>query len=166
MKKKLFVLLAIVMVLSIVSITTFAGPPEDAEGVWYYRPTGPPGEKFAGGNTFLTISDEGYWTGTFAGDSTDIGKVAIHSKGHWIYKGVVTFASVTVAGKTGGLEMRVQGRRPNALAEWDGKWVITGSSGDLAGLQGQGTWWGPGWLGDPTVYGIVSYSGNIHFESD
>ena len=192
MKKKLFVLLAVILILSTVAIAASATPPENAQGYWYYRPTKDPflGAKFANGNMFLTIADEGFWTGTFNGDvncsedlpeieppdilaencgvSTDIGWVVIHSNESWFYRGIVSLDPVTVDGKLGTLEMRVSGSRPDALTDWDGgKWVITGGTGELAGLRGQGTWSGPGWLGiDPNVYGVIPYSGNIHFESD
>lgn len=187
MKKKLFVVLAVILILSAVAIPALAGPPDKVQGYWYYIPTKDPflGAKLADGNMFLTVADAGYWTGTFNGDvdcsevalpedvladkcgvSTDIGWVVIHSNDSWFYRGIVSLDPVTVDGKTGTLEMRVSGSRPDALAEWDGKWVITGGTGELAGLRGQGSWWGPGWLGDPAQYGVIPYSGNIHFEPE
>ena len=186
MKKILFVLLTVILILSAVAIPALAGPPDNAQGYWYYIPTKDPfpGAKFADGNMFLTIEDDGYWTGTFNGDvdcsvvalqedvlaencavSTDIGWVVIHSNDSWFYRGIVSLDPVTVDGKTGALEMRVSGSRPDALAEWDGKWVITGGTGPLKGLRGRGTWWGLGYLGGED-YGVIPYSGNIHFESE
>lgn len=189
MKKKLFVLLAAICILFVVSIAALAGPPEDAQGYWYYLPSQPPEVvKIVGDNTFLSIADTGYWTGTFNGDvdcsefkapeddlaencgeSTDIGWVTIHSNDAWFYRGIVSLDPVTVDGKTGTLEMRVSGSRPDAEldedSEWEGKWVITGGSGQLEGLRGQGTWEGPGYLGGAD-YGIIRYAGNFHFESD
>jgi hypothetical protein len=119
----------------------------------------------AGGNTFMLIADAGYWNGTITGDEVDTGDIIIHRRGHWQYWGLVSFASATVDGKTGGLEMRVQGRRPDATTDWVGTWLITGGTGGLEGIRGQGTWDGPGWQGDPLVHGVVAYSGNIHFTS-
>ena len=69
MKKKLFVLLLVVMVLSMLSIPAFAGPPEEVGGEWSYIVTDVE-VRVAGGNTFMTTYDEGVWTGTFEGVST------------------------------------------------------------------------------------------------
>ncbi len=167
-KKKLFVLLALIIVLSLMSIPTCTPTAEeiDAEGVWSYLPAGPPVEDVVGPYTFMTISDAGDWTGTITGSADDFGEVAIHSSGPWYYNGTVPFDSVTVNGRTGGLVISVYGSRPNAGAEWDGTWVIISGKGDLAGLRGQGTWEGPGWQGDPKVPGEVYYSGSIYFEFD
>jgi hypothetical protein len=167
MKKRLIVLLAVIVVLSMVSIPALAGPPQDAGGAWYYLPTGMVVDKVAGGNTFVSISDVGYWTGTIAGDEVDVGTAVIHLSGRWSYtEGILTFESAVVGGRSGGLEMRVRGSRPDIYTDWEGQWLITAATGGLEGLRGQGTWWGPGWQGDPNVHGVVYYSGKIHFESD
>lgn len=163
MKKRLFALLAVTMVLS--TGAALAGPPENAAGEWYYLPTGMVVDKVAGGNTFVSISDVGYWTGTIAGDETDVGTAVIYRSGRWSYtEGILTFASAVVDGRAGGLEIRVHGHRPDIFTDWQGQWLITEATGGLEGLQGQGSWWGPGWQGDPYEYGVVYYSGNIHFE--
>jgi len=163
MKKRLFVLL----VVAVASVPALADPPEEAHGFWYYLPTYQAVDKIAGGNMFMTIADEGWWDGTIDGSEVDTGNVVVHSKLHWFYTGTVVFNEVTVGGKTGGLEMRVQGRRPDAFSDWDGKWMIIAASGDLAGLQGRGTWAGAGWSPTaPTVPGVVEYWGKVHFGSD
>ena len=168
MKKKLFVLLTMIMVLSMVSISacTTTAEDENAEGVWSYEPAGPPLENIVGPHTFLTISNAGDWIGTITGHADDFGEVAIHSSGPWYYFGTVPFESANVDDKTGGLVISVFGSRLNAGTDWEGTWEITSGTGDLAGLQGQGTWEGPGWQGDPEVPGEVNYSGSIHFESE
>ena len=165
MKKKLLVLLVVVLVLSMLAIPALAGPPKDASGTWYYKGAKPPVIRDANGNQIWKIWDEGYWEGTFEGDSTDYGFVVIHSKGHWTYKGWVVLDPVTVDDKTGSLEMRVNGSKPNAAADWTGMWVITGGTGDLKDLRGQGPWWGPGWDGTD-AYGVIPYSGNYHFKPE
>jgi hypothetical protein len=165
MEKKLLVLLAVILILSSASIPAFAGPPENAAGEWYYLPTGMVVDKVAGGNTFVSISDVGYWTGTIAGSETDVGTAVIYRSGRWGYtEGILTFESAVVDGLSGGLEIRVNGYRPDIYTDWQGQWLITEATGDLEGLQGQGSWWGPGWQGDPNEYGVVDYSGNVHFE--
>ena len=166
MTKKRFVILAVILVLSLFWIPAMAGPPQEASGEWYYLPAAPPQTtKIAGGNVFMTISDTGYFTGAIAGEEVDTGSVVIHRNGLWFYLGVVSFAEATVDGRTGGLEMEVIGRRPDAFSEWVGTWRITAATGDLVGLHGEGTWAGPGWNpAFPLEHGVVSYSGNIHFE--
>ena len=166
MKKKLLVLVVVVALLSIVSITALAGPPNSASGTWYYKGSQPPVIREANGNQIWKIWDVGFWEGTFDGDSTDTGFVVLHSKGHWTYKGWVVLDPVTVDGITGSLEMRVNGKRPYPGADWTGTWVITGGTGDLKDLRGQGKWWGAGWSGDPNEYGEIPYSGNYHFKPD
>jgi hypothetical protein len=134
-----------------------------AKGVWTYLPAGSPAKDVVGPYTFMTISDVGNWTGTISGSVDDFGEGVVHSSGPWYYKGTVPFDSATVNGKTGRLVISVYGSRPNANAKWEGTWVIIDAKGDLAGLQGQGTWEGAGWQGDPKVPGEVNYSGSIHF---
>ena len=49
-------------------------------------------------------------------------------------------------GKTGNLEMRINGWLPAGdppnYEDYEGLWVITSGSGELAGLHGRGTWGG------------------------
>ena len=164
MKKKLFVLLAVIMVLSMISIPAMATPPENAEGEWIYLPTGQELLKVAGGNTFLSITEDSRWTGTFDGESKDHGTVVIYRSGRLFFKGEVEFTSVTVNGQTGTLELQVNGSKQDSGSDWVGRWVVSGGELYEAGLRGQGSWDGPGWQGDPEVEGEIHYSGNIHFE--
>jgi hypothetical protein len=168
MKKRLLVLLAVIVVLSMISIPALAGPPEAADGVWCYTPDldSIVVEKVVGGNEFFTATETAVWTGTFDGESVDHCRAVIHRSGAWWGYCTISFASVTVGGKTDALEMFAMVRRPNAAADWDGTWVISGGSGALKNLRGQGTVSGPGWQGDPAVCGVIDYSGNIHFEPD
>ena len=161
MKKKLFVLLIVLMALALVSISALAGPPEKAEGLWQYQPFILE-VKEAGCNTFLTTFENGLWTGTFEGTSTEDGKVVIHCNGAWSFNAIVSFEG-SVAGKSGTMTMSVVGTRPDGLADWEGKSVILNGTGDLANLRGQGTWWGPG-APAPEVWGDIYYEGNYHFE--
>lgn len=167
MKKKLFVLLVVIMVLSVISIPALAGTSQmrtvGAAGVWSYLPAGAPVEVVVGPHTFMTISDAGDWTGTITGHADDFGEVAIHSSGPWYYKGTVPFKSATVNGMTGGLVISVFGSRPDVASDWAGTWEIISGDRGLASLRGGGTWEGPGWQGDPAVPGIVTYSGNMTY---
>jgi len=166
MKKRLFVVLAVIVVLSTAAIPALAGPPEDASGLWCYVPQTMALEKIVGGNQFITATDTGYWSGTFNGVSDDFCAAVIHSTGYTWGRCTVSFASVTVDGKTGGLEMSVllwlpQWGDPQGV--WDGTWVITGGTGELNDLRGQGSMSGPGWQGGPGC-GEIDYMGNYHFE--
>ena len=161
MKKKLFITLLVLMVLSLVAIPAMAGPPEEAAGLWQYQPF-ILDVKQAGCNTFLTTFENGKWTGTFEGTSTEDGKVVIHCNGAWSFNAIVSFEG-SVAGKSGTLKMSVVGTRPDGLADWQGKSVIISGTGELANLRGQGTWWGPG-APAPGVWGNINYDGNYHFE--
>lgn len=167
MKKKLVVLLALIVVLSMVSIPALAGPAVEEPNEWYYLPVGELEIiKVVGGNTFIASHDTGYWTGEIQGVEEDFGVVVIHRNGAWFYKGKVEFSLATVAGQSGTLAMTVHGSKPDAPSDWEGRWVITGGTGGLEDLRGQGTWWGPGWQGDPTVHGVVEYAGDLHFDLD
>ena len=161
MKKRLFVLLIVLTILALGAIPALAGPPQKAEGLWQYQPF-ILGVKEAGCNTFLTIFENGLWTGTFEGTSIDYGKVVIHCNGAWSFNAIVLFEG-SVAGKSGTLRMSVVGGRPDALSDWEGKSVILSGTGELANLRGQGTFWGSG-APVPEVWGDIYYEGNYHFE--
>ena len=162
MKRMLLTLLTLSVILSVLSIPALAGPPETAEGVWQYKPT-IVDVRMADGNTFLTTTEEGIWTGTFVGTSREEGQVVIHRSGFWSFNGLVFFDEVTVDDKSGTLVMSAVGKRADVFTDWQGKWVILSGTGDLANLRGQGTWWGPG-APDVGQWGDIYYSGNIHFE--
>jgi hypothetical protein len=172
MKKKLFVSLAFVLltvavVLSVAFIPTLADDDEDdADGVWCYTPNVTEsqviefGEYAPPGKAFLAATYKSVWTGTFTGPSMDTGLVVTHiPEGMpWpgfpmLYVGTIWFDAVDVDGASGGLHMDVSadiiGDSPDAFSEWRGKWIITSGTGELEGLRGEGTWWGPGWQGDP-----------------
>lgn len=165
MNKKLFVLLALLLVLSVALIPALADSGNDeADGIWCYTPdlaelTFYPIGDYVGEKLFGSTVEAGIWTGTFTGESKDYGMLGFQDvSGPTLFIGTVTFEEVAVGGATGSLEMDVIGDRPNATSEWEGTWLITSGTGDLADLQGQGDWWGPGWLGNPEECGVIYYS--------
>ena len=163
MKKKVSVLVTVFMVVLALSVSVQAGPPTKAGGDWLYMPT-VESVRTAGSNTFLELSEVGAWSGTFDGVSTEAGTVVDHSSGRVFFKGIVSFVG-TVNGQSGTMKMSVVGYKADPTAEWEGKWVILGGTEGLVTLQGQGTWWGPGWSPlTPTEWGIIHYAGNVHFE--
>lgn len=162
-KTRSIVVLLIVILMLTLTLPVQAGPPEDASGLWQYIPT-ITGSKVANGNTTLYTTEVGQWSGTFDGVSTEVGKVVIHASGFRWFTSKVSFVG-SVNGKSGTLEMVAVGKKADPTTDWYGKWVITGGTGDLANLHGQGTWWGPGWSpAEPEEWGDIPYAGNVHFD--
>jgi hypothetical protein len=180
MKKKLFVLLTMIMVLSLMSIPALAGPPDNSvDGRWCYGNIVYGEPKISGGNAFYDLDDDGAWIGTFEGFSSDDGRVLEHKSGYLLFKSTVSFKSPVKVGNQeyeGDLEMSINGWLPvgAGIEEYEGLWVITRTTGELKGLVGQGTWGGieenhPDCLAiesDPPIifFASVPYKGNIHFE--
>jgi hypothetical protein len=163
MKKTAWILVTVLMVVLALSIPAQAGEKIAAGGLWRYTPY-ILDVRIAGGNTFVHTHEDGVWTGTFEGLSTEDGHLVIHSSsGFRSFRATVTFSQVTVDGKSGTLEMSAVGKELSPGQGWEGRWVITGGTGDLASLRGQGTWWGPG-APAPGVQGDIYYAGEIHFE--
>jgi hypothetical protein len=161
MKKKLLVLVVVITLLSVVSIPTLAGPPEEAGGEWNYFVYDIEVRE-AGKNTFMTTYDVGLWSGTFEGESTEVGMVVVHPSGKTSFNGSLSFDG-KVNGESGTFEMSVVGQCCDEQGHWKGQWVILSGTDGLANLRGQGTWFGPG-AGGPFVWGTVDYAGKYHFE--
>jgi hypothetical protein len=171
----LLLTLVLVALLIAAALPVSAGPPEKATGVWEYF-TYVDDMKTAGCNTFLTVHDDGRWTGTFHGplgnddpaESYEEGRIVLHCSGAVSFNGIVTFDEVYVDGQKGGLVISVNGRTPDGTAlppvgePWQGRWVILSGTGELENLHGSGDWWGPG-AGEPFVWGFVEYGGKTHF---
>jgi hypothetical protein len=120
--------------------------------------------RIADGNTFMNTTEEADWYGILDGKSSDVGRVTIFSSGGWHYKAIATFEG-TVDGKSGTLEISLVGRRPDAVSEWEGTWVILSGTGDLENLHGHGTFWGLGYTGNPPdAPGRIDYEEQIHFD--
>lgn len=179
MNKRLLVLLVLAVALLAASLPAQATPSDYVEGDWFYHPRLNEMEvvRVAGGNTFIKAIEDGRWSGAFQGSeacmgsddhncaaSVDHGTGIIHRSGRMTFLAWADFDSVTVNGITGSLEMRVTGSRPDPVTGWEGNWVITGGELHEMGLRGQGPWWGPGWQEEVGVWGVIHYSGNMHFE--
>jgi hypothetical protein len=172
MKKILFVLMAVILVLSLVAIPVLASPPDNnASGDWCYALADGTDVKPADGNLFiLDFNDNGKWFGTFSGNSNDEGWIVIRDRGYWVFNTTVSFDEVAVLGKIGGLEMRVNGRIPAGapFSEYEGTWVITKALGELRGLRGHGTWdGGPTTNCEGTDFPFgVPYTGTVHYKNE
>ena len=157
-------MLGAILILSLIPLFVLADSQvneDDADGVWCYIPTSLEffeiGD-YAGEKTFASLIETGDWTGTFTGTSTDYGTVVFHPSGPSLFIGTVVFDSVDVGEASGGLELDVIGDKHTPNSDWEGTWIITGGTGGLAGLQGHGKWWGPGFQGNPAECGVIYYS--------
>ena len=191
MNKKLIILLIVIVLLVMVSVTAFANNPDKkkkADGVWCYLPVfdrlkpimfdpyeGDPGKQF------LQVPYVSKWTGTINGSSTDYGLLIGHildpkaPSAPMAFVDAAWFTDAEVDGKVGDLGMDTIGDRikPNdPTAGWIGTWVITSGSGELEGLKGNGTFWGPGWTPDADSeecgdWGLIYYKVHkLKFEDD
>ena len=166
MNKKAVVIFTLFLLLLVVAIPAQATKPDSAGGVWSYK-VYDFGVRVAGCNTFLTTYDIGKWTGTFEGDSTEVGMVVEHCSGRVSFNGSMVFegdVDSPTGPRSGTMEMSVVGQCCDENG-WDGQWVILSGTEGLANLRGQGKWSGPG-AGGPFEWGSVDYEGNIHFEGD
>jgi uncharacterized surface protein with fasciclin (FAS1) repeats len=153
MRKKLIVsmivVLAVILVISALAVPAFAKKdlPGNADGIWCYLPGPPNPADFdfgyrIGENDFFTGSYDSDWSGIFTGSSQDNGLVIwrnFPADGPAMFVDLITFDSVEVGGKTGGLELYLYGERETNF--WSGSWFIAGASGELEGLEGRGQWW-------------------------
>ena len=135
-------------------------PTREAAGMWLYFPygvvPGAPPPKVVGGDTFVPSYEEGLWTGTFDGISTEIGQVVIHSSGSVSFNSTITL-EVSVEGQSGTLVMEVAGTGPDMVgSSWTGKWVLLSGTGALADVRGHGDWWGPGYSAPLSVPGLAT----------
>ncbi|MFN2139685.1 MAG: hypothetical protein ACK2U5_04345 [Candidatus Promineifilaceae bacterium] len=166
MNKKYVVILMALFILLVLAIPAQATKPDSAEGVWSYF-VYKAEVKEAGCNTFLTTYDYGKMTGTFEGETTEVGMVVEHCMGGVSFNGNMVFVGEVdspAGARSGTMEMSVVGQCCDENG-WDGQWVILSGTEELANLRGQGTWSGPG-AGGPFVWGDVDYEGNIHFEGN
>jgi hypothetical protein len=178
MKKKLFVLLVVTMVLIVVAMPATATPPDNVGGRWCYGYLEEGEHKVVGRNEFFDLDSSDGWIediigkNGFLGFSKSYGRVQVHPSGYTLLKTDVFLDPVTFNGKTGTLEMRVNGWLPAGgdYSEYEGMWVITGGTDELAGLHGQGRWGGVVFNNtdcldvDSGFIASVPYWGSVHFD--
>jgi hypothetical protein len=129
------------------------------DGEWHYMPkTMEELVTNANGSQFLLSTDSGDWIGAFAGSSDDDCVSVLHGSGRRFGYCTASFASVTVDGKTGGLELGIDFVKASPVEPWVGEWLITGGTGDLKDLKGEGTLWGHGYNPEePEEKGVIYY---------
>jgi len=133
-----------------------ASPVMNAEGTLTWLEVNFEGTRKAGINTIYQGTSTVAAGGTFDGDVTDAWVEVWHAMKFLNLRDVLTFTG-KVDGKSGTLTIRLVGIATLPDIVWtSGQWEIMRGTGDLANLQGQGTWWGTG--------NNVEYSGLIQFE--
>lgn len=170
MKKKATVIIGLTVVLAAMTALVtpaLAGSGQGRAGktgIWCYRPDFTRVEEvvidgYEGEKAFLETVENAEWTGPLTGESIDYGLAVSRPDGPTLFAATVVFDSVTVRGRTGGLELDVHGGRRDGTANWWGALRITSATGDLEGLEGRGSWWGPGYsLETPEECGVIHYS--------
>jgi hypothetical protein len=177
----LFVATLLLTPLSFVSATT----PISISGKWIGITSSIVGTnwRIAGANSFMEVYNQGtYVSGDILGSfeqtfvdirhfsDPEIAQSLVRPVSTWPetayqWKDMVRSFEGTVLGVSGGFTMLLEAKcygnnlKGPTYYDTEGTWVITGGTGDLAGVHGQGTWWHirTGFTGQ-------EYEGQIHFE--
>ena len=165
--RRTFLLVAVVALAATLFVPATTAAPSTSEhvlsreaaGTWSWVNTGWDVWKTArDGTEYLSGTEDGTWTGTFEGSSSDTFAGEIHSDGS-LWGLLSTSFEGTVGGKSGTLEILttwvVPERNPDAAMT--GTWVIINGTDELANLRGKGTWVYEG--ADPTDH--ATYSGMV-----
>lgn len=107
-----------------------------AEGTWTWVNTAWEVWKTTEKVKYVSGSEEGTWTGSLEGSSSDTfgAKIWRHGGGLWAVLNI-SFTG-TVEGKAGTLEILTDLGRGDPC----GTWTITSGTGDLTNMRGHGTW--------------------------
>lgn len=138
-----------------------ASPPTAASGTFTQEaPTGF-AIRFAGPNVIVEQATKGSVSGTLTGTFEDSLRVVIHPNGRFTAKGTIT-CQCAMDGKEGTLALVVvdNGEEINGVPTFAGRAVITGATGELAGLRG--VLEVEGAVDQTTGLSTFSYSGQIH----
>jgi hypothetical protein len=149
--RKLVAIPLVVVAMAMVAVPAVAAPSIDVEGEWTYVPDFWV-VKEVGPNLFIEGTDVGTWTGSLEGTSEEE-FVGVFHKDNGNYQGVMEFTG-SVLGVYGTMTIKTNGVLQDG--SWTGNWVIKHGTGDLAGVHGQGTFWGP-----PLD---LDYEGRVHFK--
>jgi hypothetical protein len=139
-----------------------ASPPMAAEGTLTHATVIGFDAQMAGPNLIFEQTTLGSLSGTLSGSIEERLRVVIHPNGRFTAHGTIT-CECTVEGKEGVVELMVTttGELVSPeVAALEGRYVITGATGELFGLTGvlevEGT------VDTSTALATVTYSGQIH----
>ena len=161
MRKKILPIILFVCIIAVLfsqSLVAYAKPPMTVSGTFDYT-FEITDTREANGNLFVYATEDEVWTGDFEGTAQAVFRVGMFRSGFWNVWLRSTFTG-TVLGKEGTLVIQLVGKKLG-VEDWNGHWVIISGTGELEGLRGRGTWWGPGFdAPGPDIY----YAGKVHFE--
>jgi len=180
MKKIVFLIAAVILLISMTILPAFATTPSAVSGTFIgltYPVYGP--IRIAGANVITSLTSTGQFnSGPMIGTYEDYTNVALHfgdpetvktlPANPMTWRSIPSFAvwhiertfTGTVEGKPGTLTMHMEAKIGYPTVTYpslEGTWVIISGTGDLANLHGQGTWWNsPGQ--------VLVYEGQMHFD--
>jgi hypothetical protein len=163
MKRLLFTIVMVCIMLSTASMPAYAKRPMEVSGdldYWFQVLD----MRQANGNTFMYATEQEEWRGDFEGVGESVFRVGMFASGFWNVWLRCEFTGA-VGDKEGTVQIQLVGKKP-LDGEWYGQWVILGGTGDLANIHGRGTWSGPGYRDDvkDPDHPDCFYSGHIHFD--
>ena len=156
----------VAMAVAAMLLTTLVGvavasPPSGASGTITQTGIIAFDQHTSGPNVIIEQTTAGSIDGTLSGTFEDTFKVVIHPNGRFTAQGSGS-CSCTIDGMSGVVEYVVSdtGQLVNGVPTFAGRQVITGASGDLAGLSGvlqiDGT------VDETTGLSAIDYAGGIH----
>ena len=134
------VAVALALVLAPTAGAAGATTPRAASGTWTWVTTGAEGVDVGGGDTFVTGTEDGTWTGTFQGTSVDYFAGLLPADGS-AYGALTVVFRGKIEHARGGFVMHLSWQAPPLpnMLMW-GKWTIVTARGGLKHLLGSGTW--------------------------
>lgn len=159
MKKVVVALMLVCMVLPMAFLPAYATPPTRVSGIFDIEVT-IEDMRVDGTDLFFYGTDEEWWQEDIEGYVPETEWVVrVDASGSATYKSRFVFEGTVLDSEPGTMEMQLVGKQAPG-EDWYGTWVILGGDGGLAGVHGQGVWWGPGMGHDPDHW----YEGKIHFD--
>jgi hypothetical protein len=140
MRRSIFMLVTIALMLAMTGPPAAAAPPVPATSVWSWVGGDWAQVDLHSGGARFTGTEFGTWTGTFVGTSSESYKGVIMPDGTLTALIRIEFTG-SVQGASGTLRMQTTVLGKSSVdAGMMGRWVILSGSGDLANLRGQGMW--------------------------
>jgi Protein of unknown function (DUF3224) len=145
-RARFVVLGALPLILLLSSPAAATGPPADATGSFTQVGFTPSNERVVGGVFMFDFTETDVLTGTLTGTSVVEGSCVVRPTGTASCQGLETFTG-TVDGRSGTAEFWNVFEVDGATGSFSGRFTALGGTGDLASLQGHGTFEGTGTIG-------------------